>query len=583
MNQSHVRRVRAGAIASAAVTAGLLAPSAAHAVVTTTNVTSPAAESILDSTGFRYGTQFGDERMTVKGVAPGAADGDPLAMVCTYTLNGVQGVLRLDFDLDDPVVVSGGAFEAPDVHTPALPCRVRAIPYDMYDDDTVPEGTDFSAFTGPRLLGGTYSVETVDDPGGPADGAQMFGTTRGQRKGLGFIFGSGGLGGFSPYGAGGGILTTALLDDTYYRPLFGPTGFLASYGLFGGGPGGSPGGTGGVGLVVDGEPATPTSAVDDLRSKVVSRTFDPATGDQTIVEETPIARVLFDGDGDVAGYEAAGLMLRRTVSQDRDGRRFGVGDQYVSTDGAAHRVEARYLQALYSVIYGNSGNVETQEPASYRFPWTTGEAYVQPGAGDEIAQPPAGPTTILVHGPRESFSFGGTTTKAARADALLPRAEGAYVFDSAPSNLKFLSTGAFVANFVRDVPAGGSAGVGQTFLQDLTPEGLGELLTPPASPAPPAAAPLPSTAPLPTQVPALPPTPFDPLPTLARSTGRVLLTPAQGRRLRDRKPVTVTTKGMPAGRYGVTIRRRVPEGRTIASGIRTIKQDGVLKVTLKLT
>ena len=221
-----------------------------------------------------------------------------------------------------------------------------------------------------------------------------------------------------------------------------------------------------------------------------------------------------------------------------------------------------------------------QEPASFRLPWSTGDAYVSPEAGDEFGPAPGGPTTIFIHGARQDFSQ-IATRRARRADALLPRAEGALSFDSAPSNVTFLDEGVFVVNFVRDIPAGGSAGVGQTLLQDLTQTGLDDLLKP-AAPAP-GPAPLPTTAPLPTQPPVVPKAPFNPLPILARSTGRVLLTPAQGRRLRDRKPVTVTTKGMPAGRYGVTIRRRVPKGRTIASGIRTIKTDGTLKVTLRLT
>jgi hypothetical protein len=576
MHPSLPRRARRAAVASAALSAGLLVPTAAHATVTTTNVTSPAPESVFD-TAFTNSSGVANVPMTITGTAPGADDGDPLTIVCTYTLNGATYLQRLDYGRDSAITVEDGAFSASDIDTPTLPCRVRAVPADTYDEYE-PEDVDLSAFSGPRLIAGGYVALTQD--GGPNDGAQTYQTIRGQTKGLGFVTGLGG-GNSGFFGAFGGIYLTALLDDTYYRPLFGPTAYL--YDLSGGFGGPSAPTSDNLGLIVDGTPATPVPAVGDQRSKVLSRTFDPTTADQTVVEEAPIATAETDDDGNVTGFVDSGLTLRRTIAQDREGRRFTIRDEYVSRDGAAHHLEARYLQTLYSSLFGNVGGPGgdgIQEPPSYRFPWATGDAYVQPGAGDEIAQAPAGPTTILVHGARQDYSV--IFDRKRRADApLLPRAEGAYVFDSAPSNIKFLETGVFTANFVRDVPAGGSAAVGQTALQDLTQDGLQGLLTPPAPPSGPAPAPpLPATAPLPTQAPKLP---INPLPILARSTGRVLLTPAQGRRLRDRKPVTVTTKGMPAGRYGVTIRRRVPKGRTIASGLRTIKTDGTLKVTLRLT
>jgi hypothetical protein len=49
MHPSLPRRARRAAVASAALSAGLLVPTAAHATVTTTNVTSPAPESGFDT------------------------------------------------------------------------------------------------------------------------------------------------------------------------------------------------------------------------------------------------------------------------------------------------------------------------------------------------------------------------------------------------------------------------------------------------------------------------------------------------------------------------------------------------------
>lgn len=581
MSQSTARRARAAAIASAAVTAGLLVPSAAHADVTTTSITSPAPETIFDTDfGFLSGGGGGGagDAMTVTGLAPGADDGDEVRIVCSYTLNGVTILTALDESGgggDEIATVTGGAFSADGVTAPALPCRLRAVPIDT--DDTLPESADLSAFAGPRLIGGGFQL-LEDTPSGP--GPQTFVTERGQSKGLTATYGlgagglGGGFGGFS-----GGVFLTALLDDTYYRPLFGPSAFLSGLGLFGGGSSS----ISDLGLIVDGRSATTSPSVGDQVSRVVSRTFDPATADQTIVEEAPIASVVLDGDGNPTGVEPSGLKVRRTVAQNGEGRRIAVSDDFISTDGAAHHVETRYLQSLYTALYGGAYPGSIKEPASFRFPWATGDSYIEPEVGKDYGPAPAGATTIWVHGARQDFSdVFDPPTRAAKRAAEIPRAEGAISFDSAPSNVKFLDDGVFVANFVRDVPAGGSAGVSQTLLQALTPGDLQNLVTPPAAPSnvPPA----PAAAPLPTQPPVLPDaTLFDPLPILAKSTGKVLLTPAQGRRLRDRKPVTVTTKGMPAGRYGVTIRRRVPHGKTLASGIRTIKTDGVLKVTLRLT
>lgn len=584
MKQSHARRARAGAIASAAVTVGLLAPSAAHAAVGSTSVTNPAPERVLDSPGAFLSTTAPGE-LRVDGVAPGAVNGDEVNIVCTYTLTGATIAVELS---EDPLTVTGGAFGGT-VSVPTLPCRIRAVPTDT--PDSLPEDADLSAYAGPRVLAGGFSSSTDTSPGSPTFGAETFATVRGQSKGLNFVVGlpSGSGFGGGGFGVSGGVYLTALLDDTYYRPLFGPTAFLTNFrGLLGGGAPGGPMGLDDVGLVVDGRGAVPVASVGARRSKVVSRTFDPVTADQTIVEDVPIALYVLDGDGRVTGLEDSGLSVRRTTAQNGEGRRISVGDVFSSTDGAAHRIEVRYLQSLYSSLFGDGGGtgVAEQEPASFRFPWSTGDAYVSPTEGEEFGPAPAGPTTILVHGARQDYSDTRDTRAARRADEpLLPRAEGAFQFDSAPSSVKFIGKDAFAATFVRDVPAGGSAGVSQTLLQDLTQAGLDGLITPPSTtpPAAPPAAPLPITAPLPTRPPAPPASPFNPLPTLARSTGRVLLTPAQGRRLRDRKPVTVTTKGMPAGRYGVTIRRRVPKGRTIASGIRTIKKDGTLQVTLRLS
>lgn len=630
MQQFLVRRSRAAAFTTAAAMAAVFAvPAVASAEVRSTTITSPDPDSVFDSSStYLFSSPFDDEKtIRVSGRAPGAEDGDRVRIICTITGNGALEALPLEFE---SVEVQDEAFTA-DVATPPLTCRLRAVPASFEYDEEIDESA-VAPFVGPRALGGGFRViDYGEEFGGGApqyEGVQSFFSTRGQRQGIVFNVGAASYYGYSGPGltGSGGIYVTALVEDTYYRFLFGPSAMLGSFlGLDGDSV---PEGVGESGLVVDGWPAFVAALSGDRKSKVLSRTLNPTNGDQTVVESAPVAFAPDDpGSGSgIADLPSAGITLERTTTQDKDGRQVRVNDVFRSTDGAAHRIEARYGESVYQDFYGDYDDEILVEPASFRIPWDTGDAYVVPEAGRTFGPAPAGPATIWLHGPRQDFSrLGGATrgtagsAKAAaprggkaaerggkaaerggeaaargakavaRADdgGLPRRAEGALTFDSAPTDGKFLSRGALVVRFVRDVPAGGTTSIGSTLSQDLTPEGLQDLVDGPA-PAPNPAPPLPASTPLPTQppvvvpVPGLPGTP-NPLPKLARSTGKILISKTQGRRLRDRKPVTVTTKDMPAGRYGVTIRRRVKDGRTIANGVTTIKRDGQLKVKLRLT
>lgn len=635
MQQSPARRSRAAAFTTAAAMAAIFAiPGAASAAVSTTTVTAPAPDSVFDLKLEDLSGGFGGiDPVAVTGVAPGAADGDELWLGCSLTVNGLGVFVPLS---SGPVEVEGQAFSG-EIVPPPVTCRVRAVPLDE-DDGTyafLKTDAELAPYAGPRALGGAYlkqssSIDTdergaaarADDP----TAVDFFVNARGQGRGFaatsGFGLPGGGTGGFGIFG---GLLATAPIDDTAWRLLLGPSGGLGGFGAIGEG---DPTDLSKYGLVVDGAPALIFPVLGDQRAKVTSRTVDPTTGDTTIVESTPVAKVVLDGgSGDFA---ESGVRIERTTTQDKEGRQITFSDVFRSTDGAAHRVEARYNASAISAFFSGGGTIpeipegelpddlaellgEIQtEPASFRIPWATGDEYRVPAVGETFGPAPAGRTTIWVHGPRldlakvgeliENPPTGTTVSRpsapsapaAARADgAEVPRGEGAITFDDAPSNVKFLSRGSFVANFVRDVPAGGTASVKHTYSQDLTPESLKELVDGPTV-VPPVEEPKPPIAvdtPLPTQpapvppIPSIPglPAPVNPLPKLSKSTGKVLISKAQGRKLRDRKPVSVTTKGMPAGRYGITIRRWVVNGKTIASGVKTIKKDGDLKVQLRLT
>ncbi|MEV4422522.1 hypothetical protein AB0L40_21470 [Patulibacter sp. NPDC049589] len=593
------RRARTAALSAGVAAAALLViPAAASATVTTTNVTSPAPETVFDSSGLgSFLGGIGSDPITVTGTAPGAKDGDEVVIACTYSANGIVAFDPVSYGT---VEVHGETFVATGI-APAYTCRLRALPADLAEAYDLPESTDLSAFSGPRVLGGGVAVLTAGEDDGPfpgspeTDGAQIYEAVRGQSRGLvlstsvatGYYGGGGTI-----FGYGGGIYASALIEDTYWRLLFGPSAVLGGFGGFFADPTSED--VADAGLLVDGQPAIPTVAVGDKRSKVVSKQTNLANGDLTIVETAPIALVTTDAEsGDPTGLADAGLSVERTYRQDHEGRQITVSDVFRSDDGTAHRIEARYGESVYQDVYGDDSSV-TKEPASFRIPWATGDGYVTPEAGYTFGAGAPGPNTIFVHGPRQDYSEIYTRKgagAAARADdGELRRAEGAYTFDAPPTDGRFLSPGAFVVRFVRDIPAGGTTSIKHTYSQDLTPEGLGDLVDGATGGTPPATDPaLPATTPLPTQPAPAPPPPanlpkaINPIPLVQRSTKKILFTAAQGRRLRDRKPVTITTKGLPAGRYGITIRRWVKDGHTIASGVKTIKKDGTLKVTLRLT
>jgi hypothetical protein len=318
--------------------------------------------------------------------------------------------------------------------------------------------------------------------------------------------------------------------------------------------------------------------VGDEHARVVSHVLDPITGDLRIVESVPVGLL---PDDDSSDLQPSGITLERTFEQDHDGRLLTFHDVFRSTDGAAHQVEVRYAEG------GGEAGLNPETAPAYRVPWETGDAYVEvPDEGSDFGPAPAGPATIYVRTPRAAPQ---EPLRAARAEADAGTDEGAYAFDSAPSDGAFLGPQLFTVRFVRDVPAGGSATVSHRYAQAPTLGEVDDLLRDDqAAPDPGGVAtPLPASTPLPQKPPVLPPVVIpgvtNPLPRVASSTKKLLLTRAQGARLRDRKPVTVRVKGVPAGRYGITVQRFVRHGKALARGTKTLTKDGDLAVTLRLT
>jgi len=610
-----VRAVTAAALAVPAV-AILLAPVPAGAAVTTTAVTSPDDGSVVEGPhpALQGAPLSGPAPglLTVRGVAPGAADGDEVVLVCEQRFDGATFLTPLQRTLPvlggdeapaERTAVRAGAFEA-DVVAPDVACRIRALPPELAPDgagtDARAADLDLDAFGGPRVLGGaSYRLGGLD---GTFGGAVLGGAERSADRGyvhgttLAFAARTGPVG-LGLTSASGGLVKTAILDGARVREVFGPSGAAGGFGYRADGDGPP---VAYFGLLVDDRPADVTPVLGDGTGATTAvRTVDPDTGAQTVVETAPVALIDRETPGGVGG--SSGLVLERTSRQERDGRRYRISDVYRSIDGAPHRLDVRYSAAVGGDPYGVANEVA---PPTFRVPWGTGDAYV-PGVADQpIGPAPAGRATVWVTAPEHDYSG---LVPVPRADAGAPAqpAYGAITYDPAPVEGTYLGPNAFVLRFERAIPAGCSATIEQVFAQDWTRPGVEELvreLDPQPGPAfdcgapPDPASPGPATAPPPAPaqtgpVPAPPvaprtPTTLDPLPRLASAVRLLLADRRQAGRFRAARSLAVTVPGIVPGRYGVTLRRDVGRGRglrTIATGVRTVARGGTLRVTVRPT
>ncbi|WP_026909760.1 hypothetical protein [Patulibacter minatonensis] len=594
-----------------------LLPATAGAAISTTNVTTPADGAVLEGPfSGGGGPVVGGPTLSgpvpgplvVRGVAPGAVDGDEVVLVCEQRVEGATVLTPMRFAPpapgEDPVAVittvEDGAFTA-EVDAPDQPCRVRALPEELAPTGAAaeyrPATLDLAAYAGPRVLGGSSSrAPDASGPGGAPVGVyrrvQSRGTGDGTTLGFGVRTGPLGLG---LQAASGGLLRTAVVDDTTTRLVFGPSGAAGGIGLRTDADGHQ---ERYFGLLVDDRPASVAPRTSDGTVGTAERTVDPATGAQTVVETSPVG-ILSLGSG--TADEPSGVVLERTFRQERDGRVFRFSDVWRSTDGRPHRLEVRYSA---SAPVDRAFEALMVAPPTFRVPWDTGDAFV-PGTVDRpIAPAPAGRATIWMTAPRFDSSPLVPTPDppAPREGAADEPAQGAVSFDAPPVDGVFLGPYAFLLRFQRSIPAGGATSIEHTYVQDTTREGVEGLvrgLDPPAPDPGPDTAPDPAPGPsrVPDAVapagtgPAAPaasavPAAVDPLPRLSSAVRIRLADRSQGSRLRALRPITVALGGAVAGRYGVTLRRDVGRGRglrTIASGVRTIARDGTLRLTVRPT
>ncbi|WP_210491759.1 hypothetical protein [Patulibacter sp. SYSU D01012] len=384
-------------------------------------------------------------------------------------LSGEPSYAQVAYD----VPVAGGRFEAPvrGGDLPAASARLFALPYDAspYDAASVPSG-------GPIVHGG--GEFTYRD----GDGRVVFfgGAQRSQPGGAAAAGPVGGgrgplrsLAARSPsFGNAPGVTAAATTDGNDLHGVF-----LGSSSLL---PGYSPARSA---LTVDGRSVWPRDTVtwssddggadarrepsdgltpDELQPVEVTRTVGGDWG-QTVVERQRVyasADPEEDGSSRPDRFVDAGVELVRTTVQDHDGRRITVRDEYRPTDGRAHQVDALYAMGVVSPgsdlrARAARESADDASVSAFRVPWETGGDRFTPRAFLEPLGAPRGDVATVfsrvpaLNGDRDGAPAYGAITFGTRLDG------GVFMPGYASSGIDAAS--AFIARFVRDVPAGGAA------------------------------------------------------------------------------------------------------------------------------
>lgn len=209
-------------------------------------------------------------------------------------------------------------------------------------------------------------------------------------------------------------------------------------------------------ITIDGHNALFASGRNDanyLASPFPAATFsiavDPATRDVTITEDQDATRCPDDTLPPTAArcpsFIMLGVHLHRVIHITTGGTVTNVVDTFSSTDGAAHALSLAYDQ--YQDEGGHGAG--TYQP-SYQFPWA-GAAFAIHDYPDTIGPAPSAPATIYVR----------DNSTAADGDTYYP--QGSITASPAPTGATFHRTNDFTLNFAPIVPAGGSSTIQQTF------------------------------------------------------------------------------------------------------------------------
>ena len=385
-------------------------PTLAHATVTESTITSPAKPAYLL---LEPEPMLAAETLTVVATTDGAAK-DKVDLICTYG----DDYARVTEDLE---VAAGGMLDAE--------VSLNDFPVHLCDLRVVPAGyaaPDLSPFTGPVVAVSRY---IADDYKAPVRGADRTAI-------LDYVVETGHQRGAAGIGsAGGGGLSAAIGVKAGAHEPFGYPTWRNGAAI--------------DDLEVDGRVAYTAASIPlfqygtersmtpaGFEGLQATPALDPATGAMTISESQRIFRCEGDDDGRPTEEECrsvidTGIRLDRTISLTREHSIADVRDRWVSSDGLAHQVRARYTADVPRA---------KAEGPQWRFPGDP--AFKFYAAGDVI---PQGPGTVLVR------------------DAVDLRAPGALSFAPAPERFTFGDGGALAETVQLAVPAGGAAPVRRVF------------------------------------------------------------------------------------------------------------------------
>jgi hypothetical protein len=422
-----------------------VAPAAARAAVTSTNITSWTSSQSGTPANSPYLISFDNQATTlaVGGTSNGTL-GDRVDIACYFGANPQFKVLAANLP-----VGSDGTF-ATSASAPQLrpiaghACRLRAVPSGH-------ESTgDSNAFAGPQVaVAETALLPTIS--GGPNNGTAYNYYVGGLTFTASAAWKAAGTGGCGPFAApispafdignfpidcAGSLLADDLgtwggrsevqidgrnaYDAASAQALFPRTGghFNGSQDLAG-----FPKLTAGVNW----DPSTGLISSRSTESWVSCHGLDPYKPSSIAV---------------CPSFDDTGVRLERDITTGDGGRVITLTDTWSSMDGQSHSLDLLYDD--YAGVFGNATGER-----GWQFPAQSG--FTQYGTGSSLPAPTAGPGSILVH------------TNVTAPDGAANEGFGAITFARPPTGLRFASNSELEERNLLTVPAGGSASLSYVY------------------------------------------------------------------------------------------------------------------------
>jgi hypothetical protein len=383
----------------------------AQAAITESRITAPAnpAYRLYEAQRTRAAPQLEIEATT------DAENQEKVDVICSY--GDTHAIL-----LEDEAVDADGSLEiTSDLDDfPATLCDLRVVPAGY-------RGPDFSSFTGPVVAASSYYPRfNATVVRGSEDLATLdYLVTSGHQRGVADVMSAGAH----------GLVTATGVKEQAHEP-FASTTWREGAGI--------------RDVIVDGRQAYTTAGIprfDFGTDRALAPTgfeglqadvsLDQATGALAISESQRIVRCNGTDSARPTEEECGavldtGIRLERTISLTREHSIADIRDRWVSSDGRAHAVLARYGI--------KEQDVKAAEDPLWRFPGDA--AYRKYGEGDVLVQ---GPGTLLVR-ERNALS-----------------APGAFGFAPAPSRFTFGDAGGVEESVQLAVAGGGAAPVRRIF------------------------------------------------------------------------------------------------------------------------